>query len=61
MDNQEKIEGIVNAFGALSELWIVVYRNFCQAGMESDEALVHTSAFMDCVFRNVGNTNLGGN
>lgn len=61
MDNQEKVENLINAFGALSELWLSTFNSFRQMGLDEDEAFKHTAAFMTCVISAINNANNGGN
>ena len=42
----EKVQQIILAVGALSELWTVTYKNFIAQGLSHKDALEHTGAFM---------------
>ena len=42
----EKVQQIIMAVGALSELWTVTYKSFIGQGFSHKESLEHTAAFM---------------
>ena len=44
--NNDKVNQIVQGLGAITEMWMIVYSNFKQQGLNDELALAHTKALM---------------
>lgn len=54
--NNENVEKIVQGVGVMVELWCIVNNNFISQGMTKEDALAHTSAFMEIMLGNMMGT-----
>lgn len=50
-----KFQELVNGLGALTEIWTLTYKNFCNLGFNQEEALTHTMAFTKVMMNNIPN------
>lgn len=44
--NNEQVNQIIQGLGAITEMWMIVYNNFKQQGLNDEAALAHTKALM---------------
>ena len=44
--NNDKVNKIVQGLGAITAMWMIVYSNFKQQGLNDELALAHTKALM---------------
>lgn len=44
-----KLQEFINGLSALTEIWTLTYKNFCSHGFDQEEALIHTSAFIETI------------
>ena len=44
--NNEQVNQIIQGLGAITEMWMIVYNNFKQQGLNDETALAHTKALM---------------
>ena len=49
----DQVQNIINACGALTELWLISYNNFIRNGLDKEEALCHTQAMFEVVIGNM--------
>lgn len=42
----DKLKQFIADIGALCEMWTIIYRSFLNQGMDANEALKHTQAFL---------------
>lgn len=45
----DQVNEIIQGIGAMSELWMITFRQFKKYNMSDDEALQHTKAFMSII------------
>lgn len=57
--NNDRVENIIQSFGAMVEMWCIVYQNFKAQKFSDEDALEHTKAFMSIMLTNVMHTNDG--
>ena len=43
----EELKAFLVALGSLSEIWMFTYNNFKKQGLNEEDALKHTKAFME--------------
>lgn len=44
-----EIQKLIDGIGAFTEMWHVAYQNFIKLGYSTNDALVHTSAFVQTI------------
>lgn len=49
--NDNAIENLINGFGAMTEMWIISYKCFIEHGMNEEQAIKHTQAFMASIIK----------
>lgn len=47
--NNEQVNQIIQGLGAITEMWVIVYNNFKQQGLNDEVALALTKALMSVV------------
>lgn len=57
--NNEQINQIIQGLGALSEMWVIVYKNFKDQGFNDDLAINHTKALMSVMMNEMFSPNGG--
>lgn len=50
MDDKTKL--FINSLGAMTEIWVNIYKNFKAFGLDDKDALVNTQLFYMTVFMN---------
>jgi hypothetical protein len=48
-----KLQEFIAGLSALTEIWTLTYRNFIKQGWSTEEALMHTSAFIGTMMENI--------
>lgn len=44
--NNQQVNQLIQGIGVLTELWMITYQGFKQQGLNDNEAMAHTKAFM---------------
>ena len=56
--NNDKVLEIIQSLGAMTDMWIIIYRSFIEHDMSNDEAIMHTKALMSSILESaLGNKN----
>lgn len=45
------MDNLINAIGAMAEMWNIAYQSFINQGLTAEEALEHTKALMKIVIK----------
>lgn len=55
--NNDQVNQIIQGLGAITEMWMIVYNNFKQQGLNDEVALAHTKALMSVAMGGMLGTN----